>query len=148
MCKYLKTKIILKSFFGVRRDKTFTTNFWLHHFIRGHTNFGKYVVDHINNDKSDNRFCNLRTATYAENGRNAAKKNGTSLYKGVHYLKSRDIIGSRGKQKRCWRATIEAGGKWYTKWCFTEYEAALAYNELAIQHHGEFAKLNVIGVQN
>ena len=110
-----KNKDNIEKFFGVRRDKGITTNFWLHHFIRGHTNFGKYVVDHINNDQSDNRFCNLRTATRAENGMNTGKSNGASLYKGVYYQKARDIIGSRGKQKRCWRATISVGGKWYAK---------------------------------
>src|ERR1700724_777328 len=41
-------------------------------------------TDHRNGDKTDNRFCNLRPATKAENGRNRAiYKSNTSGFKGV-----------------------------------------------------------------
>lgn len=55
-------------------------------------------IDHINRNRSDNRICNLRTATVAENAQNTSLPDrNTSGHKGVSWNKS--------VQK--WRAYIE-----------------------------------------
>lgn len=119
----------------------------LHHLVKGHTNFGKYVVDHINGRKLDNRFKNLRTATVQENNRNQNKsktKETSSIYKGVCFDKSKVGLNKKLKDKP-WRVDIGLGdGRSKIKYCETEIEAALKYNELALEIFGEFAKLNVI----
>lgn len=119
----------------------------LHHLVRGHTNFGEYVVDHINGCKLDNRFKNLRTATILENSRNQHKiktKETSSIYKGVCFVPSKAKL-KNGKWKP-WRAAVtwDCGKRSKVKYCETEIEAALKYNEFATEIFREFAKLNVI----
>jgi hypothetical protein len=54
-------------------------------------------TDHINRDKTDNRFANLRAVTKSENQHNTNLKiTNTSGYKGVHYCKT----------NKKWRAQI------------------------------------------
>lgn len=52
-------------------------------------NENKYnVVDHIDNDKQNNHYTNLRWVTISQNKRNSLKRNGTSSkYIGVHFYK-------------------------------------------------------------
>jgi hypothetical protein len=58
-------------------------------------------IDHINEDPSDNRICNLRLATHKQNMQNKSspQANNTSGYRGVHYskvkLKGRKIFNKR-----------------------------------------------------
>jgi hypothetical protein len=59
-------------------------------------------IDHVDCNRSNNIFLNLREATYQENGRNVIKRNNnTSGVKGVHWDKrrlkwcSRIFIGSK-----------------------------------------------------
>ncbi len=53
----------------------------------------KKIVDHINNDRTDNRLCNLRYASVQENSRNSAVgKNNTSGFKGVYFDKVRNCL--------------------------------------------------------
>lgn len=49
-----------------------------------------YEIDHINGDRADNRFINLREASHGENNQNLAKQKRptTSKYIGVSYRKS------------------------------------------------------------
>ena len=97
----------------------------------------KLDVDHINGNKLDNRRSNLRLATPLENNRNQKKivKRCSSKYKGVVYH-SRDLK---------WQAQIRIEGKrLFLGYFKCEEEAALAYNKAAIEHHKEFAVLNVI----
>lgn len=63
---------------------------------------GELLVDHANNDRTDNRRCNLRKCTFQENNRNRSKAvNNTS-----------GIIGVSWKQKsNKWRAYIVIDGK-------------------------------------
>lgn len=90
------------------------------------------MIDHINGNRTDNRYCNLREATSAENAQNSkTRKGGTSSYRGV----SRD----GGK----WRAMINSEGTRLRLGAFaSEVEAALAYDLAAPIVHGEFCRTN------
>src|ERR1044071_2910394 len=47
------------------------------------------VIDHIDLDRANDKFNNLRDATYSQNGQNKRKQsNNTSGYKGVTYHKA------------------------------------------------------------
>jgi hypothetical protein len=62
----------------------------------------KGVVDHINQNKSDNRLDNLRDASLSINARNCKlRKNNSSGYKGVSYW----------ARRRKWAAQIRVEGK-------------------------------------
>lgn len=102
-----------------------------------------FLVDHINRDKLDNRRCNLRLATRAQNEANKRKRRTqaggkpSSKYKGVSYRK--------GYKKKPWRAVINYEKRYINIGNFkTEIEAAKAYNEAAKKYFGEFAFLNEI----
>jgi len=95
---------------------------------------GRKEVDHINNDRLDNRRINLRIATRAENARNVSRgKSNTSGYKGVHHIKGLNS----------YRAVIWVDNKRVHLGYFKSIEdAAKAYNEAAEKYHGDYAKLN------
>lgn len=95
------------------------------------------VVDHINGNTLDNRRCNLRVCTHAENARNNTLiKTTTTGYKGVHCAKAN---GS----KKPWRSRIKYNYKEIQLGTFdTKQEAAEAYDIAALKYFGEFAKLN------
>lgn len=92
------------------------------------------VVDHINGDVTDNRRCNLRTCSIAENVKNKRRpKNNTSGYKGVSW----------DKNAKKWSAFIMKDRKHIFLGYFNSPEAAAyAYNEAAYKYHGEFACYN------
>lgn len=96
----------------------------------------KLHIDHINGDRLDNRTENLRVCTASQNTMNrGAQANNTSGYKGVIY----------DKQRQKWRAEICYGGKRrYLGRFNSAEEVALAYNEAARIHHGDFAFQNAI----
>lgn len=99
------------------------------------------VVDHINRDHYDNRKSNLRICTKSQNQMNRGKQRGdyTSKYKGVSYSKD-----SYSRPKN-WACELRAKGhKKKRARFFTEREAALQYNQWALELHGEFAVLNVV----
>lgn len=107
---------------------------YMHRIILGLTD-PAIQADHIDGNGLDNRRQNLRIASKAENLRNRSRsRNNTSGFKGV-YRATRNRLHP-------WRTLIKAGklisGGYYS----TAIEAAFAYNELALKHHGEFAKLN------
>lgn len=51
--------------------------YYMHQFLMNHYGHGKgqISVDHINQDKFDNRLCNLRLATQSEQNQNTGKRN-------------------------------------------------------------------------
>jgi hypothetical protein len=93
-----------------------------------------FDVDHINGDKLDNRKSNLRAVTKQQNQFNrGAIKGSSSKYKGVSWLSA----------KKLWRASIKIDTKYRHIGLFTtEIVAAAAYNAIAIEHHGDYARLN------
>lgn len=113
-------------------------NLYFHRMILGIID-PDLLIDHINQNRLDNRKCNLRFADKSTNGMNrGTNKNNKSGYKGV----------SKYKRKKQWSAELMVKGVRYRIHKFkTPEEAALKYNELAIKYHGEFAVLNVIKEQ-
>lgn len=97
------------------------------------------IVDHINGNGLDNRRGNLRIATSAENTRNSRPRGGVSQFKGVAF------------DRRCsrpWIAQITANRHHRSISGFDkELTAAAAYDIMAAQEHGEFARFN-LGVLN
>jgi hypothetical protein len=93
-----------------------------------------YEVDHINMDKLDNRKCNLRICTRAENQRHKGKpKRNTTGYIGIH----------PDKRDGCYYPRIMVNWESVSLGCYkTPEEAARAYDEAAKKYHGEFASLN------
>lgn len=94
------------------------------------------LVDHINNNRLDNRAANLRLASKSENmcnrGPTSSSKSG---YKGVY----------EHKPSRKWRAYIKKDYKQVYLGVFnTKEEAAIAYNRAALELHGKFAFLNPV----
>jgi hypothetical protein len=86
------------------------------------------LIDHINGDPSDNRWCNLRPATQSQNLCNRA---------GVSGLKGACFMRGRGR----WRATIQVGGVQRSLGTFaTEAEAHAAYVIASADAHGAFSK--------
>jgi hypothetical protein len=90
-----------------------------------------FEVDHINGDTLDNRKCNLRICTRAQNGANIpTRRDG---FKGVWFRKD------TGK----WAAEISPCRKKISLGSFlSEEEAARAYDAAARLHYGDYARLN------
>ena len=90
--------------------------------------------DHINHDTLDNRKSNLRICTAAQNAYNRRPgTGGSSCYKGVHWH----------RVHRKWEAQITYRG-WLIHIGYYDYEpdAAIAYDDMAVELFGEFACLN------
>jgi hypothetical protein len=90
-------------------------------------------VDHINGDRIDNRWCNLRAATRAENLRNTKPhKDGSTGFKGVYW----------DKRQRRYYSQIMVSGKVFWLGSFKCPTAAhFAYSRAAKKLHGEFARV-------
>lgn len=93
-------------------------------------------VDHRNGNGLDNRRENLRFCTDSQNFQNSRKRKGcSSRFKGVYWDKS------AGK----WRTQISfpySGKSSHVGIYDDEIKAALAYNGMAKELYGEFARLN------
>lgn len=94
-------------------------------------------VDHRDHQLNNCRKYNLRICTHSQNMGNLikTKKKTSSIYKGVHWDKS------KGK----WRSEIVVNKKriFLGRFC-NEIDGALAYNRAAIKYFGEFASINEI----
>jgi hypothetical protein len=87
--------------------------------------FPKGQVDHVNRDKTDNRWANLRDVSQSENERNKSPRSSTGV-RGVYY------------DKRClspYLASLQKNGKTYTKTGFDTIEqATAARRSLELEH--------------
>ena len=92
-------------------------------------------IDHRDGNGLDNRRSNLRICTDLQNKLNTGKKRVGKRFKGVFFDKRHGTYYAQLWLNR----KSYFGGRHKT-----EIEAAIAYNELAVQHHGEYARLNDI----
>jgi hypothetical protein len=98
-------------------------------------NIDKTFIDHIDTVDKQNIISNLREASHKENMRNRgiSKSKRTSKYKCVYW----------NERRQRWIAKMQANNKYiWIGTYFNEEDAARAYNEAALLHHGEFASLN------
>lgn len=87
-------------------------------------------IDHINRVSTDNRLCNLRVATSAQNKYNSTKRI-LSKYKGVEFIEATGKYRVRVAKKHIG--------------CFdTEIRAAVIYDLKAIEKFGIFANPNFL----
>ena len=88
------------------------------------------MIDHIDGNRDNNRFINLREATRSQNLANSKiNRSGKNLPKGIRF------VGSR------WRATIQCNGKRRFIGSFkSQEEAVAAYAEAARNLFGNFAR--------
>ena len=100
----------------------------LHRYVLNYT--GKHYIDHINNNKLDNRKSNLRIVTVEQNSMNRISgKKSSSKYIGVSF----------NKNTRKWRANIKRIHLGYFE---NEIDAAKARDFATKEHFGDFGKLN------
>lgn len=129
--------------YAENRDKKNKKTFRLHRFVLDldddKMREAGLMVDHIDGDHLNNQKENLRVCTNSQNQANRkrlkarSKRKYTSIYKGVY------------KSGRKWQAAISKDKNRINLGAFpTEQEAALAYNEAALFHFGEFARLNPV----
>lgn len=108
---------------------------YMHRYIMGNP-LGQ-EVDHRDNNRLNNQKNNLRICKRLQNSKSQLKradKEYTSSNKGVHFDRR------RGK----WKAEITVNYKNKFLGRFDkEEDAVLAYNNAAIKHFGEFAKINI-----
>lgn len=87
-------------------------------------------VDHIDGDRANNRWKNLRDASSSINGRNSARRsNNTSGVVGVMW----------NKQKRKWAASLYIDRKITHLGFFPDFDSAVAARKAAEQVHGYHA---------
>ena len=100
----------------------------------------KLYVDHLDHDRNNNSVTNLRWVSSQSNNMNRTKavtKATTSTYKGVSYVRKRNV----------WEARIKYNNETYRLGYWdVEEDAAHAYNVKAIELFGKYAFLNVLQV--
>lgn len=114
------------------RTSTGSTQLHIHRLIM---NPGELHVDHINRNKLDNRRCNLRVCTPAQNARNkGVYGNNTSGYTGVVKTRTKYKVQCRLNGVNTYHGT-------YT----TSHAAAIVANIVRRELHGEFSTGNQVG---
>jgi hypothetical protein len=127
-----KAGTICKGYVAIKIDyKIYAAHRIAWFLLTGEDPMNKHI-DHIDNDRSNNRPWNLRLATNSQNMFNQpAPQSNTSGFKGVSYRKTR----------RKWIATIQKDGKQHFLGHFNTPELAhMAYCKAAAELHGEFAR--------
>mgnify|MGYP001596414295 CR=1 FL=1 len=117
------------------------TTFRMHRLILG-LRPGGPEIDHRNGNSLDNHRTNLRVATHSQNKANSIGQptRRRSKYKGVGWHRDPRLkIGGR------WRVRLGINGGTIERYAMSEVAAATLYNELAVRHFGEFARLNSLG---
>ena len=124
---------------GKRRGIKVHLAAWLIH----HGVWPEHFIDHKSGDKTDNRLVNLQLATDGQNRANIPKyktyagKATTSIYKGV----------SLTSNKKKWVVNIRVDKVLISLGTFPldrEIDAAKAYNNAAVLHFRDRARLNII----
>ena len=94
---------------------------------------GKYI-DHINGNTLDNRKCNLRICSNAENARSRkVRKDSSSGYRGITFY----------KQTKRWVAYIGINYKKINLGYYSTIEEAIEARKIAVKkYHGDFARYN------
>lgn len=95
----------------------------------------EFVIDHIDGNGLNNQRHNLRVCTYRQNQQNQRiqQTSKTSCYKGVSW----------SKETNKWSVAIRVDGRLTRLGYFIfEPDAGRAYDVAALQHFGEFARLN------
>ncbi len=114
---YISVKVHQRSYLGHRVVWLIVTGVW-----------PSKEIDHINGDKKDNRFCNLREASRRENVANAGARRGG--LKGAYW----------NKTLMKWHSHIRDDGRLrHLGWFDTEELAHVAYVDAARTVFGEFA---------
>lgn len=86
-----------------------------------HGEWPKQEIDHINQDKLDNRIANLRDVSHQENRQNLRKPNRTNRV---------GALGVNRRTKNCYRARLVVDGELKTIGHYSTAEAAAdAYND-------------------
>ena len=96
----------------------------------------RQCIDHIDNDRTNNRRENLRRCTYSENSQNRSMKMTRKEFikhKGVYKIGKKFVAKLMHNKKIHYLGYFE-----------TEDDAGKAYNAGAIKLFGDFAKLNKI----
>lgn len=119
----------------IRIDKKFIYTH-MHREVLGLREGGHIQVDHIDCNGLNNTRNNLRLANPRQNNQNKRlQKNNTSGFKGVYW--------KLGKNR--WTANIRVNGKTKLVGYFRNpVEAARAYDKVAMQLFGEFARTNLM----
>lgn len=126
------------TFYATRQQFDGHSNFKhvkMHRLILG-LNDSKIKGDHKDRNGLNNQRANLRICNPSENNCNQkSHKGSTSKYRGVSWC----------TERKKWVAHIQKEKKLvHIGRFFTEKEAALAYNNMAKELHGDFANLNKI----
>lgn len=100
-------------------------NLRMHHFIIGKPK-GDNVTDHINRNRIDNRACNLRHVTRAENNRNSGIRSDSRSK--IQYISD----ASLQRPATPWHLRIKREGKWIINKRYALLEDALTARDTAL----------------
>lgn len=103
---------------------------WL--FVTGDWPPKGFVIDHINRDRSDNRWANLRLADASQNGMNSTmRSDNTSGHTGVY---------RHGPDSKWWQAKISVRGRTVHVGTYPSRDEAIAARVAAAnRHYGAFS---------
>lgn len=101
----------------------------LHNLVMWHWDYETYVVDHINNEKWDNRKVNLKVATFSENSKNLRddySNNKNNLPRGITL------------RKTCYEVRINHRGKcvYRTTFPLDKLKEAMQHNDIKRKEYG------------